>query len=137
MPAHLFVAHFPVALLVVGAAADVWGLVLQRPAVRRWAGVLLVLGGLAALLALVTGQGALDAALPRLGVVGEGADRVEVHTRWGGAGLWVLVGAAALRAVWRDRLEGPRGWLLAAVAVASAAVVVGITVSGTLISHTG
>lgn len=136
-PLHLFVAHFPVALLVTGAAADLWGAVLRRPGVRRWAGGLLVLGAAAALVALFTGQGALDAALPRLGVVGEGAERVEAHTRWGGAGVWVLGGAGALRAAWRDRLDGPRGWLLATAALVSALLVLGITASGTLIAHAG
>ncbi|MEW5926385.1 MAG: hypothetical protein AB1941_02745, partial [Gemmatimonadota bacterium] len=80
-------------------------------------------------------QGALDAALPRLGVVGPAADRVELHARWGGAGVWVLAGGAALRAAWHDRLEGPRGWLLAAAALLAALLALGIAASGTGISH--
>lgn len=134
-PVHLFIAHFPVALLLAGAAADLAGALLRRPGLRRWAGGLLVLGGVAALLAFLTGQGALDAALPRLGVVGPGADRIEAHARWSGAGVWALAASAALRAAWHDQLDGPRGWLLAAAALLSALLVLGITASGTLISH--
>lgn len=134
-PAHLFWAHFPVVLLVVGAGADLWGALLRREGIRRWAGALLVLGGAAALAAVLTGPGALEAALPRLGVVGPAADRVEAHTRWGGAGVWVLAGAAALRAAWRNRLDGTHGWLLAAAALASALVALGITASGIRIAH--
>jgi uncharacterized membrane protein len=136
-PLHLWIAHFPVALLLVGAAADLAGAALGRRALRRWAGGLLVLGGAAALLAFLTGQGALDAALPRLGVVGPGADRVELHARWGGAGVWVLAGASALRAAWHDRLDGPRGWLLVAATLLAALLALGITASGTGISHAG
>ncbi|HEV2149974.1 MAG TPA: DUF2231 domain-containing protein, partial [Longimicrobiaceae bacterium] len=58
-PLHLLLAHFPVALIVTGAAADVLGALLRRDALRRWAGALLILGGVAALLAMLTGQGAL------------------------------------------------------------------------------
>jgi uncharacterized membrane protein len=136
-PLHLWVAHFPVALIVTGAAADVAGALLGRTGPRRWAGTLLVLGGIAALLAMLTGTGALEAALPRLGVVGAGAERVEAHAQWGGAGVWVLAGAAALRAAWRNRLDGWHGWALAGAAAVSAALVLAVSASGSAIAHGG
>lgn len=131
---HLFLAHFPVALLVVGAAADVVGVALRSERIRGFAGVLLMLGGLAALLTFLTGQDALARALSRVSPVNPA---LEAHTQWGGAGVWVLVGGAVLRGLWRDSLDGARGWLLLAAAVASAALVVAISVSGTAIAHGG
>lgn len=132
MPIHLFIAHFPVALLLTGAAADVVGALLGRPRVRAFAGVLLVMGGAAAFVAFITGGGALAGALAR---IPPGDPRLEAHPQWGAAGVWLLVGAAGLRAAWRRRLDGARGWIALAAALASAAVVTGIALSGAAISH--
>jgi uncharacterized membrane protein len=132
MPLHLFVVHFPVALVVAGAAADAGGAVLRTPRVRAVAGVLLIAGGALAFLAFLTGGGALQAALAR---VPPGDPRLEAHQQWGAAGVWLLLGAAGLRLAWRRRLDGARGWLALAAALASAALVVAITLSGTAIRH--
>lgn len=132
MPAHLFLAHFPLALLVVGAAADAVGVAVGSMPVRRWAGVLLMLGAAAALLAFLTGSGALS---DLLGRVPPGHPRIEAHTQWGGAGIWLLVGTGMLRAVWREHLSGPRGWVCLAAALVSALLVVAVSLSGTAISH--
>lgn len=132
MPLHLFIAHFPVALLLAGAAADLGGAVLRSERTRAFAGVLLVAGGAFAFLSFLTGGGALSAVLAR---VTPGDPRLEAHQQWGAAGVWLLLGAAGLRLAWRRRLDGVRGWIALAAALASAAVVTGIALSGAAISH--
>jgi uncharacterized membrane protein len=134
MPAHLFVSHFPVALLVVGALADLAGAALARADVRRFAGVLLVLGAAGALLAFFTGQGAMHVVMGRISPVDP---RLELHARWGGAGVWVLAGAGVLRGLWWRRLEGVRGWAALAAALASAGIVAAMAYTGAAISHGG
>jgi uncharacterized membrane protein len=131
-PPHFFVAHFPVALIVTGAAADLAGAALRSARVRTFAGVLLMAGGASALLAFVTGGGALSAALAR---IPPGAPELEAHQQWGAAGVWLLLGAAGLRAAWHRRMDGARGWIALAAALASAAVVTGIALSGAAVSH--
>jgi uncharacterized membrane protein len=132
MPLHLFLAHFPVALVLTGAAADLGGAVLRSEGTRRFAGVLLIAGGASAFLAFLTGAGALSAALSR---VAPGDPRLEAHQQWGAAGVWLLLGAAGLRLAWRRSLDGMRGWIALAAALASAAVIMGIVMSGAAISH--
>ena len=132
MPAHLFLAHFPVALILVGAAADAAGATLRDERLRRFAGALLLLGAGFALLSFFTGQNALSLALMRVGPADE---RVGLHTQWGGAGVWGLAAAAVLRGFWMKRLDGWRGWAALAAALASAALVVAITLTGSAIAH--
>src|SRR5690606_31052651 len=57
VPIHLFIVHFPVALVLVGAAVDLVGVATASPPTRRWGGILVMLGAVAALLAFWTGQG--------------------------------------------------------------------------------
>jgi uncharacterized membrane protein len=132
MTAHLFVSHFPVALLVTGALADLAGTAAGRPDVRRFASALLVLGAAGALLAFFTGQGAVHEVLGRISPVDP---RLEVHARWGGAGVWLLAGAGVLRGLWWRRLDGARGWAALAAALASAGVVGAMAYTGAAISH--
>jgi uncharacterized membrane protein len=132
MPLHLFVVHFPVALLVVGAAVDLIGTAAASPGLRRVAGGLLILGAFATLLAFATGGPALSHLLLSRP---PGDPIVESHTQWGSAGLWVIAIAGAVRALWRDRLTGPAGWPNLLLALLSAAVVIGITSSGLAIRH--
>lgn len=134
MPAHLYLAHFPVALVTLGAAADVAGAALRDERLRRFGGVLLIAGALAAFLTFLTGQNALAMALSR---VHPGNPAIETHTQWGGAGVWVVVGAGVLRVLWRDRLTGPYGWATLAAGVAAAVVVTALAITGTAISHGG
>jgi uncharacterized membrane protein len=44
VPLHLFVAHFPVVLFLVGAGADLLGAAMGSASTRRAAGTLLILG---------------------------------------------------------------------------------------------
>jgi uncharacterized membrane protein len=137
LSAHLFIIHFPVALVLTGAAADVIGVAAGRPALRRHAGALLILGAVAALLAFLTGQGAMSAALLRGMPDAAAMQRIEAHSQWGAVGVWLLGGAGVLRALWRERLGDARGWVCLALAVASAALVTLISLSGTAIAHGG
>jgi uncharacterized membrane protein len=132
MPAHLFIAHFPVALLLTGAVADVAGAAFGKRRLRELAGALLVLGAAGAVLAFLTGGGAFAMALMR---VAPGDPRLDAHAQWGGAGVWVLAAAGVLRALWIGRLEGWHGWLLLAAALASAALVTALAITGAAISH--
>lgn len=132
MPIHLFLAHFPVVLFVVGAGIDAAGAAVGDGARRRLGGQLLIAGALAALLVFFTGQGALSALLMR---ERPSPELLEAHTQWGGAGVWALVGAGALRAAWRNQLGGTRGWINLAVALAAAALCIAITLSGSAIQH--
>ena len=132
MPAHLLLVHFPVALLTVGAAADLFGAATGREAARRFAGVLLVLGAAGAVAAVLTGQGALLAAAGR---VHPGSPAIETHAQAGAALGWLLGGAGLLRAMWHRRLTGAAGWALLAVAVLSAAAAWWVASTGHAVSH--
>jgi uncharacterized membrane protein len=132
MPAHLFLAHFPVAMLVTGAAADLAGAVLRDRRIRTFATALLITGGAFALLAFLTGGGALSAVMGRNPA---GSAALETHQQLGAVGAWLLAGAAALRAAWARSLDGVRGWAALAAALASAALVVGLALTGAAISH--
>lgn len=131
MQAHLVIVHFPIALIVAAAAADLAGVALGDAALRRGAGRLLVAGALGALLAFFTGSGALSAFLAHT----PGNPAVEAHAQWGGAGVWGVAGAGLLRLLWRGRFTGPFGWGNLALAVAASALVLAITLSGTAIRH--
>lgn len=132
MSTHLILAHFPLVLFVLAAAADLFGAFTDAPAVRRAAGMLIVLGAVAVLLSFLTGEGALSRLLLR-----EAPDpaRLEAHTQWAVAGVWLLGGAGVLRALWRAETHGVRGWINLGVAVLAAVLVVFVTLSGTAIAH--
>lgn len=135
MPIHLFIVHFPVALVLVGAAVDLVGVATASPPTRRWGGILVMLGAVAALLAFWTGQGALSA------LASEGAfahlPAVESHAQMGAVGVWAVAVAGGLRALWRSRLVGFYGWINLALALLAALVAIGITLTGTAIRHGG
>jgi uncharacterized membrane protein len=132
MPLHLFIAHFPLALILVGAVADAIGVVSGIERIRSWAGALLMLGAFAALLAFLTGAGATSIALSR---PRPEYQLVATHSQWGGAAIWPIVGAGLLRGLWRNRLQGIRGWVNLAAAILSAVLVFLISATGVAISH--
>jgi uncharacterized membrane protein len=134
VPVHLYVAHAPYTLILLGAGLDLFGVVTGREPHRQWAGVLLMLGALGAFVAFFTGQAAVPYALARGQAV---YPLVEVHSQWGGAGVWVLVVCGGLRAAWRHRVQGPYGWANLGTALISAALIVAITRSGFAIAHGG
>lgn len=132
MSSHLFIIHFPIALILAGAVIDLVGIALGDREVRGWGGILLMAGGVAAFLAFATGEGA------RMAAIGTGEIdlvRMEVHQQWGSVGAWVLLLIAFLRALWRRRLEGVHGWLNLGLATIAVVVVIATTVTGTLVRH--
>lgn len=133
MTAHHWLVHFPVALLVVGAAADAVGALAGSDRSRYWATPLLVAGSAAALLAFFTGQGAMLMMQGR--AAADGA--VATHAQWGGAAVWPIAASGALRLAWRTRLAGPRGWLLLGLAGLAATLAILVSRSGMAIGHTG
>jgi uncharacterized membrane protein len=133
MTLHLYFAHLPLVLIVIGAAADAAGALARNERLRAWAGSLLVLGAIAAMLALLTGAGAMSLVLSQ---PDPPYQRVAEHSQWAGAAIWPLAGAGVLRALWRRRLSGPHGWALLAAALISAAIVLYIGASGLAIAHT-
>jgi len=132
VPIHLLLVHFPLALLCAGTVLDVAGAVTRSDPARRGAGVLLILGSVFALLAFLTGQGAVAPVLARLH---PGDPRLEIHAQWGAVGSWVVAAGGALRALWWNRLGGAHGLLTLAVAAASAVLIIFVSLSGLAISH--
>lgn len=132
MSLHLFLAHFPVALFVMGFAFDLFGAATGNREARRWAGVLVILGALSSFGAFFTGGGATGELLGR-GY--RDFARLEEHSQWGGAGVWPLMIVGGLRAAWWGRLEGGYGWANLALAALAALLVTAISLSGTAIMH--
>ena len=132
MPLHLLIVHFPIVLLTVGAGADLLGVLLRSPSLRRAAGWLVVLGAAATLFAFLTGGAALSYLLLSQP---PGDPRVEAHARWATVTLWVVVVAGAARALWREHLAGTRGWANLFLAITAALFVAAATVTGTAIRH--
>lgn len=132
MAVHLFIVHFPVSLLLFGALVDLAGLALNDRALRYRGGQLIIAGGVAAFLGFATGEGAKMIALnvPQIDI-----GRIATHEQWGSAGAWALLGVALLRTMWRNRLEGPLGWVNLALGLGGTALVIGITVTGTMVRH--
>lgn len=132
MPLHLFIVHFPVALIVTAAVLDLIGVALQDRSIRLWAGGFLIVGGFLAFLSFATGEGA------KLAVLSSGEIdlmRLELHQQWGAVGAWGLLIAALLRGLWRNRTVGLFGWLNLLIVLAATALVIGITLSGTMVRH--
>lgn len=132
MAPHLFIVHFPVALILVGVLADLAGTALADRALRMRAGQLIIIGGVAAFLGFVTGEGAKILAISTTQV---DVARIATHEQWGSVGAWALLGVALSRTMWRGRLEGGIGWVNVLIGVAGAAIVIGITLSGSLVRH--
>jgi uncharacterized membrane protein len=129
---HLFIIHFPIAFIVLGAFLDLTGVALDDRALRIRGGQLLLLGAAASFLAFATGEGAK---LMVLSVATISLPALENHQQWGSVGTWGLVGAALLRTLWRNRLAGLHGWLNLAIISAAAVLVIFMTISGTMIRH--
>jgi uncharacterized membrane protein len=132
MNPHLLIVHFPISFIVLGAIVDLAAAALKDQSLRDWAWRLLLLGALTAFLSFATGEGA------RLAALGSGLtpdSGLETHELWGSVGIWALAGAALLRTLWRHRTDGPYPWLNLLIMVGAAAIVITITIFGTLVRH--
>ncbi len=99
---HLMVNHFPVVLSIVGVASIVVGAVWRRDFYWRAGLNLMVLAGIAAVVAILTGESASDEIRQRAFVVG---GTIGAHSSAAYAALWALLigGAIAAYAWWRAR----------------------------------
>ena len=134
MSLHLFVIHFPVALLTLAVLVDLAGMGLRDAHLREWSWRLLLLGAVMAFIALGTGDGA------RMNAASSGAldaERMGIHEMWGGSGIWAIAGAALLRTLWRRREGLAFSLLNLALLLVAAGVIVAITLTGTLVRHGG
>jgi uncharacterized membrane protein len=134
MSPHLFLIHFPVAFVIVAAVLDAFGISTGNRSVRDWSWRFLLLGAIAVFAAFATGEGA------KLNAGSSGAisfPNLELHQQWGSVGLWAIIGAALLRTLWRHRLNGPFSIVNLAIVVLAAALVIGMTLTGTAVRHFG
>lgn len=99
---HLMVNHFPVVLSIVGLVAFAVGAVTRREFYWRMGLTLMVVAGLAAIAAIVTGEYASDEMRQRAFVV---RGTIGAHSSAAYAALWTLLvtGAVAAYAAWRAR----------------------------------
>ena len=135
MSAHVLLGHFPISLILVGAVADLAGFVLASAPLRRFGGWLLILGGVGALAAFMTGSGASRELLARAAGDPVLFERIEAHSMLASLGAWLLAGAAVLRFTWRDRMEGAESIATLVAALLSAVLVLVVGFSGMAVRH--
>lgn len=132
MAPHLFIIHFPVALIVAGAFLELVGVALSDSSYRVWGSRFIIAGGVAAFLGFLSGEGAKLNALSSSEI---GAAALESHQQWGSVGAWALLVIAILRSMWRNRFDGAMAWVNGGLALVAVALVIGITISGTMVRH--
>ena len=115
---HPAVVHFPVALAVVGAAAELFYLVLRQPVIRWFGPILLTLALMGSGVAYFSGKAVGDKA-EHQGVPGAAVDKHETSCLWalGTLGLATLLS-------WAVRPTGRGLWLATLVALAAAGLTV-------------
>lgn len=99
---HLLVNHFPIVLSIVGLTSLVVGAIWRRDFYWRAGLILMVLSGIAAIVAILTGEAAEDALRHRAFVV---RGTIGAHSSAAYAALWALLAAGAVSgyAWWRAR----------------------------------
>jgi uncharacterized membrane protein len=125
---HVILVHFPIALILAAAMAEILSLLLQRPALTSTARFCVFAGTAGAVAATVLGWFAASE---------ESASETLTLHRWtgtGAAGLAVILAIVALA----DARRARRGWLFRALLLASA-MIVGIAAhfGGQLVHGTG
>jgi uncharacterized membrane protein len=119
---HLMVNHFPIVLSLIGALATLAALIRKRSSIWTYAAATLVLAGLSAPVALLTGQRAEHEA-EKLSFVTEKA--IHQHEERAEVAMWLTVaaGVSAIIALWRAQAK----WrMLMAVLALAAAVALGL-----------
>lgn len=117
-PIHPMVVHFPIALLLASTLFDALACRWRPEQFRNTSFSLLVLGVLAAAVAVLTGHLAEDA-VERSGI---SKQAIEIHEELGGSVFWVFLGLLSLRVMssWGLMRERP-------------ALVLGLGVAGSLL----
>jgi len=94
LPLHPMVIHFPIALLIIGFASDLSGLVLRSEWLKRAGLMLLILGAVAAAAAVKTGSMQEETILKPATMEAT----IETHEESGETTMWFFLVLAAARA---------------------------------------
>lgn len=116
---HLLILHFPIALILSAALADVLWVWLRRPILREAGHWCIGLGAATAIPTVVAGFLLLNG----MGLSGEMAEIGETHESLGVIAMSLTLAAAGVRLAARNRLARPWGFVYAALIAASAVVV--------------
>jgi uncharacterized membrane protein len=122
---HVLLVHFPIALGLAAAVADLLWVVTRRMLFRQAAVYCLAGTFMAAPFVVITGYLHLGALHPAPDV----ADVAEDHEHAGFATLGIVIGATAARVVWR---RTQNKWVLRLYGVLMAALVVSVSIAGHL-----
>jgi uncharacterized membrane protein len=119
VPVHKLIIHFPIALMIIAAIYDSWGLYSKRPQLHTVGYGLNLWAAVASLVAVVTG-------LQLAGVTRVAPGVVTGHAGFGIASCLAITTLGMLRysAMAREQFEYRIGWLVLEVA---AAILVGAT----------
>jgi len=122
---HVLLVHFPIALGLAAAVADLLWVVTRRMLFRQAAVYCLAGALIAAPFVVTTGYLRLGELHPTPDV----ADVAEDHEHAGFATLGIVIGAAAARGAWR---RTQNTWVLRLYGVLVAALVVSVSITGHL-----
>jgi uncharacterized membrane protein len=122
---HVILVHFPIALALAAVLGDVLWIIWRKDFFRSAAFYCLLLAAVAAIPTVITGDMHLDD--KQYAPDSEYYPIAEKHEDFAIASMCVLIAAAGLRAVRRNR---PTGWWLAAYVVLVAAVAALISITG-------
>ena len=120
---HVLLVHFPIALGLAAALADLLWAIRKKDFFRQAGFYCLIMAAVAAIPTVITG----DINLEGRHFVGQFHEIAETHEYLGIATLCVLLAAALLRAV---RANRPKGWWLRLYGLLVVAIVVLITLTG-------
>ncbi len=119
---HPIFLHFPIAFLFSFLLIELYGLVFKKPEIRRWANGLLYLGGVTAILTVISGLIAAER-------VPHGAQVHEIMQWHQRAGITVAVLAAAL-GIWRRAGGVPESAMALALSMVVTLIIGGVLLLG-------
>jgi len=122
LPYHPIVVHFPIALLLVGFAVDLAGLLLKRDWLARAALLLLILGSLGAVAARQAGKAEEESIVKTPAI--EAA--IETHEESGNFTMWFFAGITVVRAALTGlkKFTPAMGWIFVVIWAVGAALLV-------------
>lgn len=133
--AHLFLVHFPIALLLASVLFEVIGHLRQREDMQKAGYYTLVLGCVGAVLAAVTGLGARQSLSEMLTRRPGAAEALNAHTVAGLAVTVLFMVLLLWRTFGRRTLQGSAWWGYMVLALAGSAAVVVTGFSGGTLAH--
>ena len=122
---HHFFVHFPIALMVVAAAADLGGVIARREFFTNMAFWLMGLAALGSVLAAVSGNGAEAALLGHESLNAAVQNELASHVNMGNVLIWVMLLAFIVRLFFllEKRPLATSGWVFPAINTLLAAAV--------------